>query len=294
VAPTRLGCGAVTRTGDLALLFPGQGSQVEGMRDEVARVRPDLLALALAEVGDDPFARTTESTRFAQPAIFCASVAALSRAPLESARWMAGHSLGEFAALVAAGSIGAHDGLRLVALRGRLMDEVAGNGGMLALVGDGADELAAEIGLGTGAYVANRNAPTQVVMAGTDEAIAAAARIARNSGLRSFMLPVRGAFHTPLTEAARAPFEAALAEVDVARPRVPVISSVTAAPFDDIRRRLAEALTAPVRWHDTVEALAAAGARRFVEVGPGSVLTKLVRRSAANVEATALAGPRRG
>jgi acyl transferase domain-containing protein len=283
----------MTRNADLALLFPGQGSQVEGMRAQVERERPDLLALALAEVGDDPFERAGESTRFAQPAIFCASMAALSAAPVEAAGWMAGHSLGEFAALVAAGSLAADDALRLVVLRGRLMDQAAGSGGMLAVVGPGADEMASEIGLATGAFVANLNAPTQVVLAGEKDAIAEASRIARGSGLRALVLPVRGAFHTPLMAAARAPFEAALAGVAVVPARVPVISSVTAEPFDDVRRRLADALTEPVRWRDAIAAMIDAGARRFVEVGPGSVLTKLLRRTVDDVEARALSGASR-
>lgn len=280
----------MTRTTELALLFPGQGSQTEGMRADVERARPDLLALALDEVGDDPFARADESTRFTQPAIFCASVVALERAPLEGAAWIAGHSLGEFAALVAAGSLGADDGLRLVTLRGRLMDEAAGSGAMLAVLGANAAEMAGEIAREAGAFTANHNAPTQVVLAGTQEAVAAASDLARARGLKAIVLPVRGAFHTPLMAAARPPFEAALAEVEFLPPRVPVMSAVTAQPFDDPRRRLAEALTEPVRWQQVIEALVARGARRFVEVGPGRVLTKLLRRTIDDVEATALAG----
>jgi acyl transferase domain-containing protein len=255
------------------------------MRADVERLRPDLLELALEEVGDDPFERADESTRFAQPAIFCATVAAL---PLDyhGVAWMAGHSLGEFAALVAAGSLATEDGLRLVALRGRLMDETAGGDGtMLAVVGPDAAELAGEIALDTGTYVANRNAPDQVVLAGAAGAAREVSRVARSRGLRAVRLPVRGAFHSPLMEAARPPFEAALAEVEFLPPRLVVLSSITARPFDDIPARLADALTEPVRWRETLEALAADGARRFVEVGPGEVLTGLTRRTLPTLEA---------
>jgi acyl transferase domain-containing protein len=280
----------VTRTGDTALLFPGQGSQVDGMRDEVAAARPDLLELAIAEVGEDPFERVEESTRFAQPAIYCASLALLRGVELDSVGWMAGHSLGEFAALVAAGSLSAEDGLRLVALRGRLMDEAAGGAGtMLALKGTDAWEMATEIAFETGTYPANHNSPTQVVLAGHEGAIEEARRIARGRALRAMVLPVRGAFHTPLMRSTRGPFEAALASVDVRPPRVPVFSGATAAPFEDVRAGLVEALTMPVRWSSVLEALFASGARRFLEVGPGNVLSGLVRRTLDDVEVSTVA-----
>src|SRR4051812_16917326 len=276
---------AVIRNADTALLFPGQGSHSAGMRDDVERARPDLLELVLDVVGDDPFELAEESTRFAQPAIFCTSVAALP-ANLDSVGWMAGHSLGEFAALVAAGSLAAEDGVRLVALRGLLMDEPAGGGGtMLAVIGADASEMAGEIAFESGSFVANRNAPDQVVLAGLRSATRTAARAAKSRGLRAIQLPVRGAFHSPLMASAKAPFAAALTEVEFMPPRIPVVSSITTEPFDDVRLRLAEALTQPVRWGETLEALAARGARRFVEVGPGNVLTGLVRRTLPELEA---------
>jgi malonyl CoA-acyl carrier protein transacylase len=262
------------------------------MRAEVARARPDLLRAAIEAAGADPFERADESTRFAQPAIFCASVASWSAAPpavRSGVGWLAGHSLGEFAALVAAGCLDAADGVRLVALRGRLMDEAAaGAGAMLALIGDSASEMAGEIGLESGTFVANHNAPTQVVMAGPEDAVYDASRVARTRGLRAIRLPIRGAFHSPLMEPARAPFEEALAAVELRPLAVPVISCVTAEPFDDVRQRLADALVQPVRWCEVLEALAERGVTRFVEVGPGRVLTGLVRRTLADVEATTL------
>jgi [acyl-carrier-protein] S-malonyltransferase len=269
----------VTRTGDTALLFPGQGSHVDGMREEVARVRPDLLQQAIEEVGEDPFPRVEESTRFAQPAIFCASIALLP-VDLGDVGWMAGHSLGEFAALVAAGSLAVEDALGLVALRGELMDHAAGGAGaMLALRGADAWEMATEIAFETGTYPANHNSPTQVVLAGPSSAIEEARRIARSRALRAAVLPVRGAFHTPLMASTREPFAAALESVEVLPPRVPVFSGATGQPFDDIRTELVDALTTPVRWTAVLEALADAGAQRFVEVGPGDVLTGLVRKT---------------
>ena len=270
----------MTRNRDTALLFPGQGSHVEGMRDVVARARPDLLELAVEEVGEDPFTRVEESTRFAQPAIFCASIALLPEVDLAEVGFMAGHSLGEFAALVAAGSLSDSDALGLVALRGELMDHAAGGtGAMLALRGADAWEMATEIAFETGTYPANHNSPTQVVLAGPAGAIEEARRIARSRALRAVVLPVRGAFHTPLMVSAREPFAAALASVEVLPPRVPVFSGATGAPFEDIRAGLVEALTTPVRWTTVLEALADAGAQRFVEVGPGDVLTGLVRKT---------------
>jgi malonyl CoA-acyl carrier protein transacylase len=263
------------------------------MRDLVAAARPDLLALVVAEVGCDPFKRVEESTRFAQPAIFCASVAALNAVgDMDSigVGWMAGHSLGEFAALVAAGSLAVEDALRLVVLRGQLMDEAAGGAGaMLALRGADAWESATEIAFETGTYPANHNSPTQVVLAGLEGAIEDARRIARGRGLRAMVLPVRGAFHTPLMESARAPFAAALATVKVAAPSVPVMSGASAAPFTDIRAELVAALTAPVRWSDVLYGLHSSGARRFLEVGPGNVLTGLVRKTLPDVEVAAAA-----
>jgi malonyl CoA-acyl carrier protein transacylase len=268
-----------------AALFPGQGSQAEGMREQVERDFPDLAALAIELSGDDPFARADESTRFAQPAIFCASVAAWRATPVPDVAFMAGHSLGEFAALVAAGSISAEDGLRLVALRGHLMSELADAGTMLAVVGADAAELAGEIAQETGTYVANLNAPVQVVLSGSNDAIADAARVVTGRGLRAIELPVAGAFHSPLMEPAVEPFREALAVVDFADPSVPVFSAVTAAPFEDIARSLGDALVRPVRWSAVLEAMAEAGAGRFVEVGPGKVLTGLVKRNLRGVEA---------
>jgi malonyl CoA-acyl carrier protein transacylase len=283
----------MTAVHETAILFPGQGSHVEGMREAVAARRPDLVALAVEVVGEDPFARVEDGTRFAQPAIYCASLVGWEqlRAAGVEAHALAGHSLGEVAALVAAGSISAEDGLRLVATRGRLMQEsgeAAGDGGMLALLGNGAAERAHEIAEPAGLTVANDNAPNQVVLSGSTAAFDDAATAARALGLRAVELPVTGAFHSPAMAGALPELQAALAAVDVRAPQIPVLSSITTAPFDDVRARLADALTQPVRWRETVLALHARGIGRFVETGPGRVLTGLVRRIVPDAEALSI------
>jgi [acyl-carrier-protein] S-malonyltransferase len=270
-----------------AILFPGQGSQTPEMRDDVERTRPDLLALAAEIVGEDPFSRVEDGTAFAQPAIFCASLAGFAALAGDDAAYMAGHSLGELAALVAAGALSERDGLELVALRGRLMQragEVAGDGGMVALLGQGAADHATEIADRHGLAVANDNSPQQVVLSGARAALSAAAEGAGEFGLRGVVLPVTGAFHSPMMVSAGPEFESALAAVELGAPRVAVISAVTAEPFDDIRRRLVEALTMPVRWRETMLALHERGVERFVEVGPGRVLTGLAKRTLRDVE----------
>jgi [acyl-carrier-protein] S-malonyltransferase len=273
-----------------ALLFPGQGSQTPDMRDLVERQRPDLLELARAEVSDDLFERADEGTRWAQPAIFCAALAGFDvlRDRVEPDA-MAGHSLGEIAALVAADALTAEDGLRLVAARGRLMQEAAEraeDGGMLAVrardrgpVGDVADDC--------GLTVANDNAPDQVVLSGANGALAAAEQRLRDAGVRTKRLAVAGAFHSPLMERAAEPFRELTRQTDVRQPRVPVFSCVTAAPFDDVRELLVKALTHPVRWLDVMRALHERGVTHFVETGPGRVLAGLVRKSLDGVEAEA-------
>ena len=150
--------------GATVILFPGQGSQTPDMRETVSDARPDLLPLVEQIVGEDPFARAEEGTRFAQPAIFCASLAGWQQLGRPDGDMMAGHSLGELAALVAAGCLTERDGLELVALRGKLMQESgerAGDGGMIALLGAGAADHAAELAEGHGLAVANDNSPSR-------------------------------------------------------------------------------------------------------------------------------------
>src|ERR1035437_3508650 len=216
-----------------AILFPGQGSQTSDMRQIVAEARPELLELAMQIVGTDPFTRAQEGTNFAQPAIFCASLAGWAVLGTPEGGWMAGHSLGELAALVAAGCLGERDGLELVTLRGRLMQragEQAGDGGMLALLGAGAAEHATELADAHGLAVANDNSPQQIVLSGARAKLPAAAQAAKEMGLRAMELPVTGAFHSPMMAAAVPEFAAALEQVELRPPRVPVLSAVTARP----------------------------------------------------------------
>ncbi|HEY2769153.1 MAG TPA: ACP S-malonyltransferase [Solirubrobacteraceae bacterium] len=257
------------------------------MRDTVAELRPDLLEMVAAAVGEDPFPKADEGTEFAQPAIFCASLAGWTALGRPEGDYMAGHSLGELAALVAAGALAERDGLELVALRGRLMQESgerAGDGSMLALLGAGAAERAPELAAAHDLAVANDNSPQQVVLSGERSALTAAAAGARDLGLRAMDLPVTGAFHSPMMAEAVPEFTAALEQVEVHPARIPVLSAVTTEPFDDVRARLAQALTMPVRWRETMLALQALGVERFVEVGPGRVLTGLAKRTLRDVE----------
>jgi [acyl-carrier-protein] S-malonyltransferase len=273
----------------IALLFPGQGSQTPDMRDVVSEVLPELADRAVEEVGADPFERVADGTQFAQPALYCASVALWARGGSPRADFFAGHSLGEIGALVAGGSISVEDGLWLAARRGKLMQEVADAGppgGMLALLGN--EAATRRIAAAHWLTVANDNAPGQLILSGSSEDLDAAAQEARAERLKTMPLAVSGAFHTEAMAQAVPEFRAALARIDVRPPRVPVFSSVTARPFDDIRAELADALVRPVCWRETLFALREQGTERFVEVGPGKVLKGLVRRTLPGVEAAVL------
>lgn len=275
----------------IALLFPGQGSQTDDMRDAVAEALPELADRASHEVGEDPFERVGDGTQFAQPALYCASVALWIRAGSPRADFIAGHSLGEVGALVAGGSISIEDGLWLAARRGELMQRIADShspGGMLALLGD--EKATRRIAAAHWLTVANDNAPGQLILSGPSDDLEAAAKEAKAQRLKAMRLAVSGAFHTDAMAEAVPEFREALARINIQAPRVPVFSSVTAKPFDDIRAELAQALVRPVRWRQTLFALRDRGAQRFVEVGPGKVLKGLVRRTLPEVEASVLRG----
>jgi [acyl-carrier-protein] S-malonyltransferase len=269
-----------------AVLFPGQGSHTPEMRALVAELRPELLELANEVCGCDPFDRLDEGTRYQQPALFCASLAGWERARSEQPAVLAGHSLGELAALTAAGVFDDRDALQIVALRGEVMDEAAQAaepGGMLATRADAA--TAAEVARAAGVTVANENAPDQTVLAGPDAGLERATEDLRERGLRAIRLPVSGAFHSAAMEPAAPRLRAALDRTPVNESRLPVISSMTAEPFGDPRAELVAALTHPVRWVAVLETLERRGVGRFVEAGPGTVLTKLVRRTLPDVAA---------
>jgi [acyl-carrier-protein] S-malonyltransferase len=266
-----------------ALLFPGQGSHAEGM-DDPWREHP-LMARGLEVLGFDPFARLHEGTAMQQPALLLCSLCAWAHEgwdePDAPASAAAGHSLGEYAALVAAGALSFDDAVALVAERGAAMDEAARlqAGGMLALLG-GEDHAVRGLAARFGLTIANDNAPGQLVLSGADDAIAGAERVARDeTGARARRLDVAGAFHSPLMAPAAERLAAALDRTPFAPARLPVYANATAAPFTDPRRELAEHLLQPVRWRETLLAMRAAGMERFVELGPGAVLTGLVKRT---------------
>ena len=279
-----------SETSQTAILFPGQGSQTSGMAAVTAIQRPDLLEQAHAELGADPFEQIAEGTHFAQPALYCASLAHWKQAGSPVGALLAGHSLGELAALVAGGALDAEQGLKLAVVRGRLMEEAAQvtPGGMLASLG-GEETAVREIAARFELTVANENAPGQLVLSGGADGIGEARKELRASGAKAIRLPVAGAFHSPLMAGAATAFRAVLDQVEFAAPALPVYSSTAAAPFEDIPTRLAAALTEPVIWCQTLAAMERAGAATFLETGPGDVLTGLVRRTLPEAEARSLA-----
>jgi malonyl CoA-acyl carrier protein transacylase len=253
--------------------------------DEPYRGSP-LFERGLEVLGYDPFEQLSEGTRYQQPALFLCSVAAWDEWREDGdeeaeASAAAGHSLGEYAALVAAGALQFEDAVRLVDERASAMADAGEQnaGGMIAMLGgDGRSvrALAARLGL----VVANDNAPGQLVLSGAVDALDEAEEVARDeAGARARRLDVTGAFHSPLMEPAAERLRAALEATPVAEPSRPVYSNGSAAPFVDVRRELAENLLRPVRWRETLLALRTARVERFVELGPGEVLTGLVKRT---------------
>jgi malonyl CoA-acyl carrier protein transacylase len=270
-----------------AALFPGQGSALAGAAALVREECPLLFERCCLLLGADPFERAGESTRYAQPAIFLASLAGFRRAaahePAPGA--FAGHSLGELSALTAAGVWSPEQGLELVVLRARLMAEAGdgAGGGMLALLRgevDAAQALAERFDV----TVANDNAPGQVVLSGDRERLREAAAAAREQGVRAIPLDVSGAFHSPAMAPAANELVAALAAAHAEAPSAPVYSCLTARPFTDPADELGAALCSLVRWRETVVQLHADGFARFLDVGPDRVLAALVRRIVPDAE----------
>jgi [acyl-carrier-protein] S-malonyltransferase len=281
------------RSAVTALLFPGQGSQNGSDLDFVWATAPDLAARAVVEVGADPFKRARMGTRFLQPAVYCASVASWTRLGRPLPRFVAGYSLGEFAALAVAGAFSVEEGLRLVALRGRLMQEaveVAPSGGMIVVSGVSEAGVLA-LSRRHGLTIAGDNCPGQVVLSGESVALWGAAADTVSYGGRCTRLPVPGSFHTAAVRSAAAEFEAALRDADIRPPALEVFCSTSGERVDDVRARLLDGFAKRVEWRSTLLALHRAGARRFIDVGPGTGLATLVRRTlpTAEVEAAAAA-----
>lgn len=298
----------------LALLFPGQGSQEVGMgrdvRDASAAAR-DVFALADATLGfsvsrlcfDGP-EEDLRRTEIQQPAILATSIAllrALSERVTLRPAFVAGHSLGEYGALVAASSLDLEDALRLVHLRGGLMQEAVaeGKGAMAAILGCSADVveracLRARDDTGRVVTPANFNGPTQTVIAGDALAVEYACARAKEAGAkRAVPLAVSAPFHCPLMEPAAAKLWPELAATHFRAPRPPVVTNVEAVPNADparIPELLRAQVTAPVRFTEMVRALAAAGVTRVLEVGPGRVLSGLVARIEPRLERLAVSG----
>jgi len=300
-----------------AFTFPGQGSQAVGMGKDLAAAYPEARAVfqevdeALGQrlsatmfEGPDDILRLTEN---AQPALMAVSVAVVRVLEARGVRladraaYVAGHSLGEYSALCAAGTFTLSDTARLLKTRGQAMQKAVpvGHGAMAALLGldlDTARQVAAEAGQGEVCDVANDNAPGQVVVSGATAAVERAVELAKGKGARrALLLPVSAPFHCSLMQPAAEAMQAALAEVAMNAPAVPLVANVLAAPISDpaeIRQRLVEQVTGVVRWTESVAWLTGqGGVTHLAELGTGKVLTGLAKRIAADAAATALGTP---
>lgn len=300
-----------------AFTFPGQGSQAVGMGKALADAFPaaktvfDEIDSALNEkltgiIWDGP-AETLQLTENAQPALMAVSLATMRVLEAEAgislakdAAFVAGHSLGEYSALAAAGSLSVTDAARLLRTRGLAMQKAVpvGVGAMAALLGldyETAAAVAEEAAQGEVCHAANDNGGGQVVVSGNKAAVERALEIAKTKGAkRAMLLPVSAPFHCSLMQPAADVMAEALAKVTINKPVVPLVSNVLAAPIsdpDEIRRRLVEQVTGTVRWRECVSYMAGQGVTRFLEVGSGKVLSGLVKRIAEGAVGVAVGGP---
>ncbi len=300
-----------------AFVFPGQGSQAVGMGKALADGFPaaravfDEVDAALGEklsaiIWDGPADRLT-LTENAQPALMAVSLAAMRVMETEAgldlgrdAKFVAGHSLGEYSALAAAGAFSIGDAARLLRIRGNAMQKAGavGEGAMAALLGlsfEDATAAAAEAAQGQVCQAANDNGGGQVVVSGNKAAVERAVEIAKAKGAkRAMLLQVSAPFHCALMQPAADAMAEALAKTEVKKPVVPVVANVLATPIDDpaeITRRLVEQVTGTVRWRECVETMAAAGVTQFYEVGAGKVLTGLLKRIASGATGSAIGTP---
>ncbi|PWJ59915.1 [acyl-carrier-protein] S-malonyltransferase [Dyadobacter jejuensis] len=285
-----------------AYVFPGQGSQFKGMGQELYQSSEaakalfeqanEILGFRITDIMFEGTDEALKQTNVTQPAIFIHSVILALTSDSFDPDMVAGHSLGEFSALVSAGALSFEDGLRLVAQRADAMQEACQlqPSTMAAILGL-ADSVIEEICAGITDEIvvaANYNCPGQVVISGSIAGVEKACELLKAAGAkRALVLPVGGAFHSPLMEPAREKLAAAIHAASIQPPRCPVYQNVNALPSTDvaaIRENLIAQLTAPVRWTQSVQHMVADGAEMFVECGPGKVLQGLVKKIASGVE----------
>ena len=298
-----------------AFVFPGQGAQTIGMGRALAEAYPAARAIfdevdealgeklsALIWEGDQ---ETLTLTQNAQPALMATSLAAMRALEAEGvkitdAAFVAGHSLGEYSALAAAGAISVADTARLLRIRGRAMQEAVpvGVGAMAALLGldfEAATKVAAEAAQGQVCQAANDNDPSQVVVSGHREAVERALDLAKAAGAkRAMLLPVSAPFHCALMEPAARVMADALDDVDITAPAVPLVANVEASAVSDpltIRSLLVEQVTGSVRWRESVGYMAAQGVTEIWEIGAGKALSGMIRRIAREIECKAVGTP---
>lgn len=280
-----------------AYVFPGQGSQFKGMgrdlydQSETARQMfkqaDELLGFSLSQVMFEGSEDDLKQTRVTQPAVFLHSVISAAQLPSFTPQMVAGHSLGEFSALVAAGALGFEDGLKLVSIRAQAMQKACEQvpSTMAAVLGYQSEQQVEEICAAiTGEVVvpANYNAPGQLVISGSIAGIDLAAEALKAAGVKRVLkLPVGGAFHSPLMEPARKELAAAIEQTNFKQPVCPIYQNITARAEtgpETIKQNLVAQLTGAVKWTQSIQQMLADGATDFEEVGPGKVLTGLIAK----------------
>ena len=292
----------------IAFLFPGQGSQYPGMADpwlddkrgkRVLNKSSKVLGWDVVEASRDPEA--LKRTDIVQPAIFACDLAAhtVLREEGVPCHAAAGHSLGEYAALVAAGALDLKHGLQALAVRAKSMQEAAEQnpGAMTALIGmsvQEAWEVCEVAGRGDKLAVANENGPKQTVLSGSVAAIERAEEVARTRGAKAVRLQVAGAFHSPLMDSAVQPVREAISRINFHTPHFPVVPNASGKPTTQplvLRDLLSRHLSSPVKWDASLRAMAEMGITHFIEAGPGDVLAKLARRAVPGAEVRTVGSP---